>query len=68
LSQRTILRLLDPTWPRAGIFRAERGLKIARDLLGDTVIEELPIPFTAVATDLLTGESVWLQQICQVLA
>jgi len=29
---------------------------------GDVKIEDLPIPFAAVATDLLTGHEVWLQQ------
>src|SRR5208282_5668252 len=30
--------------------------------LGAATIEELPIPYTAVATDLLAGKSVWLQR------
>ena len=33
-----------------------------REILGDVTIEELPIPFTSVATDLITGRSVWLQR------
>jgi NTE family protein len=33
-----------------------------RDILGPVTIEELPIPYTAVATDLLTGKSVWFQR------
>ena len=32
-----------------------------RDILGPVTIEELPIAYTAVATDLLTGKSVWFQ-------
>ena len=32
------------------------------EILGDITIEELPIPFTSVATDLITGRSVWLQR------
>jgi NTE family protein len=35
---------------------------VVRDLLGDAVIEKLPIPYTAVATDLIAGKSVWLQR------
>jgi NTE family protein len=30
--------------------------------VGDTPIEQLPIPFGAVATDLYTGEEVWLRE------
>ena len=32
-----------------------------RSLIGDAAIEDLPIPFTAVATDLLTGRETWFQ-------
>jgi NTE family protein len=61
LTQRAILRLLDPSIMAAGVLRAEKILDAVRDILGDVCIEELPIPYTAVATDLLTGKSVWLQ-------
>ena len=33
-----------------------------RDILGPVTIEQLTIPYTAVATDLLTGKSVWFQR------
>lgn len=61
LTQRAVLRLLDPTWTSPGFFRAEKILDVVRELLGDVAIEDLPIPFTAVATDLIAGKSVWLQ-------
>ena len=62
LTQRTILRLLDPSITAAGVLRAEKILDEVRDILGPVTIEELPIPYTAVATDLLTGKSVWFQR------
>ncbi|MDT5023269.1 MAG: hypothetical protein QOC88_3533 [Mycobacterium sp.] len=62
LTQRAILRLLDPTLTAAGVLRAEKILDAVRDILGESTIEELPIPYTAVATDLLAGKSVWLQR------
>jgi NTE family protein len=62
LTQRAILRLLDPSITAAGVLRAEKILDAVRDVLGDATIEQLPIPFTAVATDLLAGKSVWLQR------
>ncbi len=62
LTQRTILRLLDPSISAAGVLRAEKILDEVRDILGPISIEDLPIPFTAVATDLLTGKSVWFQR------
>ncbi|WP_096289806.1 patatin-like phospholipase family protein [Mycobacterium ahvazicum] len=62
LTQRTILRLLDPSISAAGVMRAEKILEAVRDILGPVRIEELPIPYTAVATDLLAGKSVWFQR------
>jgi NTE family protein len=62
LTQRAILRLLDPSISAAGVLRAEKILDAVRDILGAETIEQLSIPYTAVATDLLTGKSVWLQR------
>jgi NTE family protein len=62
LTQRAVLRLLDPSLTAAGVLRAEKILDAVRDILGDVTIEELPIPYTAVSTDLISGKSVWLQR------
>ncbi|WP_186244310.1 patatin-like phospholipase family protein [Mycobacterium simulans] len=62
LTQRNILRLLDPSITAAGVLRAEKILDAVRDILGPVNIEQLPIPYTAVATDLLAGKSVWFQR------
>ncbi|OBG20905.1 esterase [Mycobacterium sp. 852002-51057_SCH5723018] len=62
LTQRTILRLLDPSISAAGVLRAEKILDAVRDILGPVTIEQLPVPYTAVATDLLAGKSVWFQR------
>jgi NTE family protein len=62
LTQRAMLRLLDPSIAAAGVLRAGKILDAVRDMLGDATIENLPIPFTAVATDLIAGKSVWLQR------
>lgn len=61
LTQRAVLRLLDPSISAAGVLRAGKILDAVRDILGDATIEGLPIPYTAVATDLIAGKSVWLQ-------
>ncbi|QUR68658.1 patatin-like phospholipase family protein [Mycobacterium spongiae] len=62
LTQRTILRLLDPSITAAGVLRAEKILDAVRDIVGPVAIEQLPIPYTAVATDLVAGKSVWFQR------
>jgi NTE family protein len=62
LTQRAVLRLLDPSLTSAGVLRAEKILIGVREILGGAVIEDLPIPYTAVSTDLIAGKSVWLQR------
>ncbi|MGE2737770.1 patatin-like phospholipase family protein [Mycolicibacterium vaccae] len=62
LTQRAVLRLLDPSLTAPGVLRAEKILEAVRDIVGDVTIEELPIPYTSVATDLVTGKSVWMQR------
>ncbi len=62
LTQSAVLRLLDPSLTAAGVLRAEKILATVREIIGPRTIESLPIPFTAVATDLIAGKSVWLQR------
>jgi NTE family protein len=44
------------------VLRAGKILDAVREILGEVVIEDLPIPYTAVTTDLIAGKSVWLQR------
>ncbi|MGB0969817.1 MAG: patatin-like phospholipase family protein [Mycobacterium sp.] len=62
LTQGAVLRLLDPSITSAGVLRAEKILEAVREILGTVTIEELPMPFTSVATDLVAGKSVWMQR------
>jgi len=62
LTQRAVVRLLDPSISAAGVLRAGKILDAVREILGEVTIEELAIPYTSVATDLITGKSVWLQR------
>lgn len=58
----TALLLMDPHWGTGGILSGERMMRILRELDLDGRIEELAIPFAALATDMQTGEEVWLQK------
>lgn len=62
LERMDVLRLLDPSFARAGLIKGERIMGVLRDLIGDCRIEELPVSYTAVATDLDTGKEVWLRE------
>jgi NTE family protein len=62
LSQRAVLRQMDPALASGGVMRAERVLSSMSELVGDRRIEGLPIRYTAVAVDLLAGREVWLDE------
>ncbi|MFU8839792.1 MAG: patatin-like phospholipase family protein [Nitriliruptoraceae bacterium] len=62
LTQRDVLRLLDPAFRAPGAIRATKVFAKVEELLGDRRIEDLPIPYTAVATDLTAGREVWFQR------
>lgn len=60
LRKRDVMQLLDFAYSTAGLFSGDRIIRKLRTMLGDTCIEDLPISFTAVATDLDAGREVWL--------
>lgn len=61
LTQRDVIRLLDPALGVPGAFRGDRVMARVEEL-ADVLIEDLPIPYTAVATDLLARKEVWFQR------
>ncbi|MBO3274506.1 patatin-like phospholipase family protein [Pseudomonas schmalbachii] len=56
-----VLRLLDVSF-RLGAIRGERVFGKIYEILGDINIEDLPIPYTAVATDLTNQQEIWFQE------
>jgi NTE family protein len=56
-----LVRYLDPVWPRHGLLSGERATEYLRSLVGEWRIEDLPIPYAAVAVDLVSGEEVWIR-------
>lgn len=62
LRRSDVLRLMDPAWSAPGAISADRILSEVGALVGGIQIEELPVPFTAVATDLAARREVWFQQ------
>ena len=51
-----LVGLVDPSFFVSGLIEGKRILKYFRELVGDAAIEDLPIPFAALALDLETGE------------
>lgn len=62
LERMQVLRLLDPAFGTTGLFKGERIMGVLRELIGEFDIEDLPMSFTAVATDLESGTEVWLRE------
>ncbi len=62
LRQSDVLRLLDIAWHPSGLFKGERVIETLRGLIGERNIEDLPIAFTAVATDVELEKEVWLNR------
>jgi len=58
-----VLRLLDPGF-RLGAIRGEKVFGRIREMLGEVNIEDLPINYTAVATDLTHQQEIWFQEGC----
>lgn len=49
---------VDPVLPLSGLLAGKRARAFIKDMVGDVRIEDLPMTFIAVATDLLSGETV----------
>jgi NTE family protein len=55
-----IITLLDLSW-KSGLVKGDRIINTLIDLVGEQLIEDLPIKYTAVATDLIKHKEVWLK-------
>ena len=62
LDRSDVLKLLDFSFGTTGLIKGERLMDELRDLIGDRRIEELPMAFTAVATDLDSRREVWIDE------
>ncbi len=60
LSRADVLGLLDFSFTGRGLVEGERVMRHLIGMVGDVRIEELPIPFTAVASDIFRRQEVWL--------
>ena len=58
-----VLRLVDVSF-RLGAIRGERVFGQIRNIVGEINIEDLRIPYTAVATDLTHQQEIWFQEGC----
>lgn len=62
LQRLDVLRLLDWSWSGGGFIKGDRIVGVLKELIGDLDIEELAIPYTAVAVDLDAQREVWFSR------
>ncbi|MDE3270496.1 patatin-like phospholipase family protein [Pseudoalteromonas sp. G4] len=55
-----IVSLLDLAWGNNGLVKGDKIINTLKTMVDDLTIEELPMPYTAVASDILNGKEVWL--------
>jgi NTE family protein len=62
LTKFDMVNMMDIAWVGGGLVKGQKIINKMVKLVGDRKIEELPIPFTAVATELESGREVWLSE------
>ena len=55
-----IVSMLDLSWSKTGLVKGDKIINTLTELVGDMVIEDLPITYTAVAADILNEKEVWM--------
>lgn len=62
LTHLDVLRMYDPAFNQPGIIKAQKIFSTIDSITGGARIEDLSIPFTAVATDIVNHREVWFQR------
>ena len=62
LTKFDMVNMMDIAWVGGGLVKGRKIINKMIKLVGDRKIEELPISFTAVATELESGREVWLSE------
>ncbi len=55
-----IFTLLDLSWEKGGLVKGDKIINTLVELVGDQLIEGLPISFTATATDIINEKEIWI--------
>lgn len=62
LTNTDILALMDIAWDRSGLIKGDKLIHSLKRIIGNPNIEDLAIPYTAVATDIHNEKEIWLQK------
>lgn len=61
ITKMDMIMLLDISWSRGGLVKGDKFINTLVDLVGNQLIENIPITFTAVAADIENEKEVWIQ-------
>ncbi len=56
-----IVTFLDLSWEKSGLVRGDKLINTLINLVGDRLIENLPISYTAIATDIKGQKEIWIK-------
>ena len=56
-----IFTLLDISWEKNGLVKGDKIINTLVELVGDKLIEDLPISFTATAADIINEKEIWIE-------
>lgn len=62
LGSKRFALLADPALPKTGLIRGRKVKDVLRSIIGDIEFKDLRIPFSCVATDIMTGEEIVINQ------
>ena len=57
-----VAKLIDFSLSGTGIIQGDKVFRVIEEMIGDILIEDLPISYTAVATDIIKQKEVWIQK------
>jgi len=55
-----LIQLMDFNWGKGGLVKGDKVLEQLTQLISDSNIEDLPIAYTAVATDIISEKEIWI--------
>ena len=60
ISKVDIFTLLDLSWEKNGIVKGDKIINTLVELVGDQLIEDLPVSYTAIAADIKSEKEIWI--------
>lgn len=57
-----VVKLVDFSFEKTGLIQGDKVFQVIEKMIGKVMIEDLPIKFTAVATDVMAEKEIWMQK------